>query len=656
MPVGNCKRTSGQKSQAALRNRFAALKLGTIDSRCDCETDLSTDHRDDEDAREGVATVPRIDNTPHLIDDPLGDAFEVHKELQVCLPSLTFPSILIIRFQEMEDLLLATKEVWGQAGKGETPLVVAALITNVAFARFEGVEQRLKFLCDGSDPGVLRTKLMQKQDALMGSKVSVVGSDCPVTQSIEDLQQPWHLLLHLKRSVRAQKHESEFCMPKPSNILLRVGPDSAETDAKCLNMILQNIKQHVQAQCVPTDIVRVATPLYAEIGYFLTHEANDANGLRCTLGLRMLLEAYKSFMLTRQGVCAPPSCRLEALKLAQEALYSVGTVLSHSSMPCRCYQTLAFHLQNLELDLKAFLQERCFDLYFQSPWVSGSHILEMHETLCYYGLRLFSYRHYVGSIVHAYHVLRVFTAFTSIPLLEQLRTEFSDVLFPGGRPSRNFKACYVRYMGGRLKFTSDTSDHKSGSHHMAVPAHTAKATAGLGPRKEANDTRFAYCKISLFYHIKEKGYHVNKSLWNHTHALAGPCVFEKDHKRHACAHNDLRQETASNSCTHQLLDLQKAVLTEFAGPFPIARVNFFQIYLSCVQIISIISDKTHNGEDRGRNCLCFSDALLQAADLYKANEHKLQPFGCKELVNTCKEAMSAVLEERSMDDFLWKTF
>ena len=647
---------SGQKSQAALRNRFAALKLGTTDSCCDYEKDSSIDHQDDEDAREGVAPVPRVDSTPHLIDDPLGDAFEVRKELQVCLPSLPFHSTLIIPFQEINDLLLTTKEVWGQAGKGETPLIVAALITNVAFARFEGVEQRLQFLCGGSDLDVLHTKLMQKQDAPMGSKVSVVGSDCPVTQSIEDLQQSWHLLLHLKRSVRAKKHESELCTPTPSNILLRVGPDSAEADGKCLNMILHNIKQHVQSQCLPTDIVRVGTPLYAEIGYFLTHEANDANGLRCTLGLRMLLEAYKSFMLTRQGVCAPPSCRLEALKLAQEALYSVGTVLSHSSMPCRCDQTLAFHLQNLELDLRAFLRERCFDLYFQSPWVSGSHILEMHETLCYYGLRLFSYRHYVGSVVHVYHILRVFTAFRSIHLLEHLRNTFSDVLFPGGRPSRNFKACYVRYTGGRLKFRSDASDHKSGSHHMAVPAHTAKATAGLGLRKEPNDTRFAYRKISLFYDIKERDYHVNESLWGRTNALAGPCVFVKDHERHTCGHNDLRQKTASASCPHQLLHLQKAVLTEFGGPFPIARVNFFQVYLSCVQIISIISDQTHDGEDRGRNCLCFLETILQAADRYKANEHKLQPFGCNELVDTCKIAMSAVLEGRSMDDFLWKTF
>lgn len=553
----------------------------------------------------------------------------------------------------MDDLLLATKKVWVQAGTGDIPLVVAALITNVAFARFEMVEQQLKLLCGSADPAVLRTKMLRAQDSPTRSKAVDDVSDSPATQAIESLQQSWDLLLHLKNSVRPTKLPCETCKQKPSNITLRIGPDSVEADGKCLNMLLLNITQHVQARAIPTDIVRAGSPMYADIGYFLTHTENDVNGLRCTFGLRMLLDAYKSFMLACQETRIPRSCRLHALKLAQEALPSIGAVLGDSSMPCRCYQTLAFHLANLELDLKAFLQEKCFDLYFQSPWVSGSHLLEMHETLFYYGLRLFSYRHYVGSVVHVYHVLREFTGFEPVPLLEQLRDTFSDVLFPGGRPSRNFKACCLRYMGGRLKFKPDTSDHRSGSHHMAIPAHTAKTTAGFGLRKEANDLRFAYCKISLFYHVKEKGYYFNESLPSHVPGLPNPSAFEKNHKGHTCAHDHPKQAFMSSPCLHQLSQLQKAVLNDFAGPFPVARVNFFKIYMSCVRIISIVSAKTHNGEDY---CLCFLDAMLQAADRYKANEHKLQLFGCKDLVNACKEAMRSVLSDKSVDDFLWINF
>ena len=549
----------------------------------------------------------------------------------------------------MDDLLVATKNTWKQAGKGDTPLVVAALTTNVAFARLKGVEQRLKLLCDGFDLEKLRTKLMRMQVMPIGLKGSEVDVDSPTTQTIQNLQQSWRLLLDFKDGMEAKKLEDE-----PSSFFLQTGPDSAEVDEKSLRILLHNIEQHLQS--VPTGLVLVASPLCVDIAKFLTPKENDVNGLRCILGLHMLLEAYKSFTLGCQGVGTPPSCRLQALKFAQEALPSIGTVLSDSSMPCRCDDTLAFHLEVWELELKDFIREKCFDLYFQSPWVSGSHILEMHGILFYYGLRLFSYRQYVGTVLHAYHVLREVTGFTSVPLLEQLRETFNDALFPGGRPSRNFKACCVRYMGGRLKFKHDASDHKSGSHHMVIPAHSAKATGAFGLRKEANDTRFASCNISLFHHIKEKDFHIDENLWSRIHTLADPRALGKDHKRHACAHNHRKQETTSNSCPHHLSHLQEAILTDFAGPFPKARVNFFQIYISCVQIISIISDKGHVDKERGQNCLCFLDTLLQAADRYKANEHRWQPFGCKELVHTCKDAMSAVLGERSVDDFLWKTF
>ena len=190
---------------------------------------------------------------------------------------------------------------------------------------------------------------------------------------------------------------------------------------------------------------------------------------------------------------------------------------------------------------------------------------------------------------------------------------------------------------------------------MAIPAHTSKVTAGFGLRKEANDSRFAYCKISLFYHIKEKGYHINETLWNRTHALADPNSYKKSHN-YTCTDNHPKQESLSDIYPHQLLNLQNAVLTEFAGPFPIARVNFFKVYMSCLQIVFIISDSTHEGEKREGHCLCFLDALLQAADHYKANEHRTRVFGYKQLVDTCKEAMITVLGESIVDDFLWKTF
>ena len=162
----------------------------------------------------------------------------------------------------MDELLRATKEVWEQVGKRETPLVVAALLTNVAFARFENVEQRLKLLCNCPDPEALRSKLLRMRDTGTELETSDENSDSIATQTVEKLQHSWHLLLHSKDNARKPGPQCEpIYTTKPSNILLRIGPNSGPADEKCLSMILFNISQHVHAKCLPTDIVRMGTPL-----------------------------------------------------------------------------------------------------------------------------------------------------------------------------------------------------------------------------------------------------------------------------------------------------------------------------------------------------------------------------------------------------------
>lgn len=558
----------------------------------------------------------------------------------------------------MINLQLAASSIWEQAAHGSVPLVVAALITNTAFAAFEEVEQRVKILCNDSSPEALQSKFAKIQEDLEVSQDTKEGVNSPDSQHTEAPQEPWDLLLQFKRGRHERQHERKcLTVRKPSQVILRKGPNSAPRDFECLTVMLQDIEQHIQPRCRPTCIVRLGTPFYAEISSFLTHDENGTNGFRCCYGLQMLLDTYKSYLLASERKSTPPCCRLQALKFAQEALPNIRAVLEDSSMPCRCCHTLAFHLENVHHDFKTFLQEKVFDLYFQSPWVCGSHILEMLEMLFYYGLRLFSYRHYVGSVVHVYNILRECTAFQPIPLLENLCDTFSDILFPGGRPKRSFKACCLRYMGGRLRFDPHASDHKSGSHQIWIPARTAKATAGYGLQKGANDARFEYRKISLLHHLKERGYHLDQALWDRVYHLSTTPPETQPPGKHA----KRNQSCAQHAHEHQspqtrLHHLQTALLTEFAGDFPIVRINFFQIYLSCVRIVSLISDRTHQGEnEHGRNCLCFLDAMLEAADRYRDNtRYRMEPFGCRELVGRCKEAILEVLEGRGLEEFLWE--
>ena len=95
---------------------------------------------------------------------------------------------------------------------------------------------------------------------------------------------------------------------------------------------------------------------------------------------------------------------------------------------------------------------------------------------------------------------------------------------------------------------------------------------------------------------------------------------------------------------------------EFNGPFPIAKLNLFQVYLACVRIVSVISDRWHGDQVRsGQNCLCFMDTLLPAADRYLDNDHRQWRMGCtQELVGICRDALKDALGGRAIDEFLWE--
>ena len=271
------------------------------------------------------------------------------------------------------------------------------------------------------------------------------------------------------------------------------------------------------------------------------------------------------------------------------------------------------------------------------------------STSFYFGLRLFSYRHYVGAVLHVYNILRSLSGFQQIPLLEECCALFEDILFPGGRPKQKYRASYMRFSGGRLRFNSKKSHHRSGSHEIEIPTQAANSTAGFG--LEA-DSRFPYQKISMLHHIKDRSYSIDRAYCQWTSAQKGSSM---DKKHSTCPHHVPDDDGYPFNPHHGHLDqLHDAVSGEVHGRFPVARINFFKVYLACIRIITVISKSTHDSDDRGTHCLCFLDMMLTAADRYKENEHRAQPFGYKDLVKVCQESMITVLADEPLDNFLWK--
>ena len=555
--------------------------------------------------------------------------------------------------QEISGLLEAVSLTWEQAARDQIPLQVATTVTDVASTAFEEIEQRLKLSCSVHDPHQLRSKFAKISCHLNESCSQGTNTDDTSGKTVELLSQSWDLLLLCKKDYEAHGGVASISprLP-PTSIVFRKNPESAAEHYDQLETMLRNIKQHIVPGCLTSSIVSIRSPVYAEVGHLLAHDDPSSNGLRCCFGLQLLLQVCRTFFFESRPSRLPSSCRLEALRTAQTALKSIRKVLKSPTMPCRCHGTLAYHLENVRVDLEGFLRARVFDLYFQSPWVSGSQILEIHDILFYYGLRLFSYKTYVGSVLHVYNILRQFTDMAAVPLCDRLIGVFAHALFPGGIPSRNFKTCYIRYLGGRLHFNTHKSKHRSGCHSMAIPAHAASATAGFGKRSEIDDPILKYRRVSLLYHIKGASGHIDAPTWDsirdrvETGSLS-PCPTR------ACNHHS--RANAILQCPRtQLSNVQEALCSEFSGDLPIAKVNLLEVYLAFEQVVSKLSDRSHGEHARpDQFCLCFVDSILSAADRCRDSKACHPMLRHKELVKDCREAIIETLGGRDLKSFWW---
>lgn len=366
-------------------------------------------------------------------------------------------------------------------------------------------------------------------------------------------------------------------------------------------------------------------------------------------------QTYNAFLSTSTEAGKRPNCRLEALRFAQEIILYITAVLDDNSMPDRGSDSVAAHLEAYRNKLQSFTHERVFNLYSQSPWICGAQMLEMLRMASYYGLRLLSYQHRVGAILHCYNIISQFTRFEPIDVLERLIAALETNFFPGGRPMSSFRNCAMTFYGGRLEFERN-STHRTGRHQVVIPDRRM-ATDGSGMRVEANDDRFSLSKVSWMFDIMTNlNYHLNQAEWEtvdeKVRELLTTCRLLPTDS--AMVKTVMRYEDYINAPSHRLQRLmQMALFTDFSDHVPMAKINYFNLSMASTKIIGIVSDWSHPNE-QGLMCQCFMEKLAVAADTYQRNNGK-QPFGHRALVKNISETLTEVLRDSKLEDFLWQS-
>jgi hypothetical protein len=415
--------------------------------------------------------------------------------------------------------------------------------------------------------------------------------------------------------------------------------------------LTQGILHLAESAGAPDGVIRNGTPVHLELAGLLSHPDDSSTNLRCTFALHLLSTSYKAYTSGLECPALLSGCRLSALKLSQQAESILSAVLKDKiCFPCRCLETISHHLEELRDTLRRYTAHKCWDMFFQAPWVAGNHILEMLDMCFYYGMRLIRYRHYVGSVLHSYNVLKQLAAMEEVPLLEELCTKMAGVFFPGGQcPTSRFAASWARFVGARLKFKKG---HRGHNHReswcMTVPSHAAKRAAGLGISTDGKLRSAEDAGISVVMDLKRRDYHVDKSTWD-------------DISSQDDIESSKRPKRRSDSVgIHNLQDLIPHLGEDMQGRLPTLRLNLFAVFETCVKIVSRISQATHtNPKGKVLRCICFATTILSGGDRIRDNEAMGTPDcwkksnGEREVVEDAKKGIREVMLGVEEGDWLW---
>ena len=469
--------------------------------------------------------------------------------------------------------------LWEQASAGLIPVVLASWASSAAL---KGVERWLNVTTKG--------RPISEHQSLISSyvvRLRVLGIQLRPTLDIAPEHTPFttghglstaYMALHDFKYSRQhnEKLMSGGLFENPTDhITLQKdfldGPRQMEAEHITMDLMLKSMKQLLSIEEEHSrEFVLDICPLIADVKNYLD---SDSVSVTTTLvfGMQLLVESFKSFRFCDAAVQGA-NCRTLALRFAHEVNHSLKAVIANEdSIGCKCpncgglevYQQLLY----LNLQLDDYVGQKRYDLYYQTPWVAGSHMQEILSLATYYGLRLCDRQNYLTATLHLYNLLVHLGTFQEkIPLLENLRASLRDSVFKGSYPSQNYHSHFIRCIGGRLDFSNNVRHHNQ-TCRLRVPKTTNK------------NQQLLPGQISRFYDIENRRYRIDSERWTAIYQA------KKEAKSTREERANVEDKIHSNSFAISLLQMKDYAAPEFSGDFPIARINFFAVHLACMRAL-----------------------------------------------------------------------
>ena len=97
-------------------------------------------------------------------------------------------------------------------------------------------------------------------------------------------------------------------------------------------------------------------------------------------------------------------------------------------------------------------------------------------------------------------------------------------------------------------------------------------------------------------------------------------------------------------------------MEEFQGEFPVAKINYFAIYETCMEILAEINRAEHiqGSRDPYIICSCVTERLLQGADAYIDDSRIVKSFPHIKLLENCKRIILKLAGAFPLSNFQWQ--
>ena len=521
----------------------------------------------------------------------------------------------------MDIIMSKIKSFWEQAASGSMSLIFAAWLTNAAFGQIQrnfddGNWSRLLGNADNMEVCGLLTYFREHVDGedLITLPEELSYKTYRIFTSGHGLMTPGKTLFAFRESQEMGmdlSHSIGLDLTKPSILEkpvdhitvqkgIRDGPRQVKSESAALVLMLKSMEKLVEY-----DTLQDMNPL-AETVRTLSAEASMMIQTDIAFGLQALVESYKSFMFGGGDAPIKVNCRLQALKFAGEVKKSISRVQKlrppQTSHTCECQncqeRVLAKGLRLLEHDVVNFLAEKRFDLYYQAPWVAGTQMLEILSQSTDYGLFLCNRSHYVGSLLHLYNCLRQVSAIAEETIiLERLCDMMKQSVFKGRRPDRNFYSSYVLLLGGRLQFDRKKVHKKESTNPYSYDVLEGSSDASFHGRDRTWKMAFPEFmkKTSLSIASQSHFYALHTAKFGFSGCIAGDAwsrFYGTKRGNGRCEDKELAaaiNQMYDGSFAKTLSRMERDVGPELEGQFPIARINWMEVYLTCTEVLEKIA-------------------------------------------------------------------